>query len=801
MTDAFLSFEDARRWVVWRPEERNGGQVTKVPCNADGTPVDITNPTNWLTRLEAEGGIRELVANDVAAGLGIVLGDLGDDQHLCGADLDSSLSRDGIPFMLTLPMREQLLGLGYTGDDIRNLTPQQANEILAPNGHLADWAQKILDVLRTYAEISPSGHGLKAFFYVAAHMVRDFLDRIGVPAGSWGTKRGIPGLSSANHGPAIEVYCAHRFFTVTGRLWSPAQQRIALVTSVQLAELAKLIPKRSTPGRPGGGPGSPSGELDNSRSGKAWRAALALHAGSFEEMCDGLHNHADPEIREWANEVDDRQLQRLWDRGAGKVVEREAALAERLSDWERQHPFPDPDEGEPSPSPEPPSILAPDTGAGVNLRDFYAYMPQHNYLFAPSREPWPAISVDARIPPVAVLDPEGNPLLHKKGKHKDEPVEIAASEWLDKHQPVEQLIWAPGEDMVIRGRLVSEGGWVKRRRVSVFNLYLPPQLPHGDPEKADPWVEHGKKIYPEEHEHIFRWLAHRVQHPAAKINHALVLGGEQGIGKDTLLEPVKRTIGPWNFREASPSQVMGRFNGFLKAVILRISEARDLGETDRYKFYDHMKAYTAAPPDVLRCDEKNLREHAIINCCGVIYTTNYKAEGLYLPADDRRHYVAWSHFKKEDFAADYWGELWRFYDNGGDRHVAAYLAQLDLSDFNPKAPPPQTTAFWEVVNTNRTTEDIELADVLDAMGNPEAITLLNVALKAGELGLHDLDTWLRERKHRRILPGRFATHGYVPVRNPYADDGLWRITDRRQVIYARLDLPPTKRQDAAKALT
>jgi hypothetical protein len=49
-------------------------------------------------------------------------------------------------------------------------------------------------------------------------------------------------------------------------------------------------------------------------------------------------------------------------------------------------------------------------------------------------------------------------------------------------------------------------------------------------------------------------------------------------------------------------------HGFLKAVILRVNEARDLGEFDRFQFYDHMKAYTAAPPDVLRIDQKHLRK-------------------------------------------------------------------------------------------------------------------------------------------------------------------------------------------------
>ena len=187
-----------------------------------------------------------------------------------------------------------------------------------------------------------------------------------------------------------------------------------------------------------------------------------------------------------------------------------------------------------------------------------------------------------------------------------------------------------------------------------------------------------------------KWCAHRVQRPHEKINHALVLGGKQGIGKDTLLEPVKYAVGPWNFNEVSPQQVLGRFNGFLKSVILRVSEARDLGEFDRFAFYDHMKSITAAPPDVLRIDEKNRQEYAIPNVCGVIITTNHKSDGIYLPADDRRHFVAWSDLDKSAFDAAYWTELWQWYERGGFDVVAHYLQNLDLTGFNPKAPPPQT---------------------------------------------------------------------------------------------------------------
>ena len=87
--------------------------------------------------------------------------------------------------------------------------------------------------------------------------------------------------------------------------------------------------------------------------------------------------------------------------------------------------------------------------------------------------------------------------------------------------------------------------------------------------------------------------------------------------------------------------------------IRRGSEAHDLGEVNRFSLYEHLKTYTAAPPDVLRVDEKHLREYAVWNVCGVVITTNHRLDGLYLPPDDRRHYAAWSARTKADFDDGY----------------------------------------------------------------------------------------------------------------------------------------------------
>jgi hypothetical protein len=432
------------------------------------------------------------------------------------------------------------------------------------------------------------------------------------------------------------------------------------------------------------------------------------------------------------------------------------------------------------------------SGEGVSLDDFHAFMPMHNYIFAPSRETWPGSSVNARIPPIPVFDAQGKPVLNNKGEQET----MGAATWLDRNRSVEQMTWVPGLPMLIRGRLIDGGGWIERNGVTCFNLYRPPSIKAGDATKAGPWIDHGCRVFGPDADHIVKWLAHRVQCPQQKINHALVFGGQQGIGKDALLEPVKRAIGPWNFDEVSPQQVLGRFNGFLRNVILRISEARDLGDIDRFAFYDHMKTFTAAPPDVLRVDEKHLREYSIPNCVGVIITTNHKTDGIFLPPDDRRHFVAWSDLKSEDFPPGYWNTLWDWYGKGGDQHVAAYLAALDISAFDPKAPPRKTPAFWDIVDASRAPEDAELADVLDGLGNPDAITLERIANHASG----EFQSWIKDRKNRRLIPHRIERCDYVSVRNDGAKDGLWKVHGARQVIYAKKALSIRERIDAANKL-
>ena len=101
------------------------------------------------------------------------------------------------------------------------------------------------------------------------------------------------------------------------------------------------------------------------------------------------------------------------------------------------------------------------------------------------------------------------------------------------------------------------------------------------------------------------------------------------------------------------------------------------------------------------------------------------------------------------------------------------------------------------MTANCAPEDAEIADALDALGNPQAVTLEQIATRASG----SLPDWLRDRRNARQVPHRMEAAGYVAVRNP-ADksDGRWKVRNKRQVIYARKELSMRDRHVAAAAL-
>jgi hypothetical protein len=207
------------------------------------------------------------------------------------------------------------------------------------------------------------------------------------------------------------------------------------------------------------------------------------------------------------------------------------------------------------------------SGSGIQLSDFWAYMPMHNYIYAPTRALWPAGSINSRIPPV------------KSGAND----EIEASSWIDKNRPVEQMTWVPGLPESSRtGYSTKAGGSTgpafaastnTSRRQSFQAMRIAPIVGLPICGSSIPTTPNTS-------------LAGSRIASSGRTRRSIMLSCSAAApvsARIPLLEPVKHAIGPWNFQEALPAQVLGRFNGFLKSVILRINEAHDLGEFDRFR--------------------------------------------------------------------------------------------------------------------------------------------------------------------------------------------------------------------------
>lgn len=133
------------RWVVWRYESRDG-KPTKVPHSVRGGLASSTDERTWTTFDEA--------------------------NHARGAF-------DGVGFVFAK-------GDGFVGIDLDDCVH---------NGELSKDAAAIVAGFDTYAEISPSGSGVKLFMR--------------------GTLEGKTRRRDVKRG--IEMYCEGRYFTVTGR--------------------------------------------------------------------------------------------------------------------------------------------------------------------------------------------------------------------------------------------------------------------------------------------------------------------------------------------------------------------------------------------------------------------------------------------------------------------------------------------------------------------------------------------------------------------------------------------------------
>ena len=218
-----------------------------------------------------------------------------------------------------------------------------------------------------------------------------------------------------------------------------------------------------------------------------------------------------------------------------------------------------------------------------------------------------------------------------------------------------------------------------------------------------PWLDHAKLLIPDdvEREHVLDVMAYKLQHPEVKINHAILHGGDEGCGKDTLWYPfIWSVCGPGlrNRGLVDADGINSRWGYALESEILILNELKEPEAKERRALSNKLKPIIAAPPDTLTIERKGLHPYDMVNRLFVLAFTNDPVP-LSLPSQDRRWFCIWSHapkMAKADAAA-----LWKWYKGGGLQAVGRWLADRDVSAFNPKAMPPWTDYRTRLIETGR----------------------------------------------------------------------------------------------------
>ena len=232
---------------------------------------------------------------------------------------------------------------------------------------------------------------------------------------------------------------------------------------------------------------------------------------------------------------------------------------------------------------------------------------------------------------------------------------------------------------------------------------------------VEPWLAHCRVLVPETEEldHVLDVMAFKLQHPEIKINHAVLHGGDQGSGKDTMWAPfIWSVCGPHlkNRGLLDNDTMSSQFGYALESEILILNELKEPDAKERRALANRLKPIIAAPPDMLTINRKGLHPYQMANRVFVLAFSNDPVP-ISLDSQDRRWMCIWSHAPrmKPETAA----QMWAWYRTGGFEAVSAWLMARDVSAFNPGATPMMTEFKLNLVENGRSTAESYLVEAMN----------------------------------------------------------------------------------------
>jgi len=238
-----------------------------------------------------------------------------------------------------------------------------------------------------------------------------------------------------------------------------------------------------------------------------------------------------------------------------------------------------------------------------------------------------------------------------------------------------------------------------------------PPVAAGD---VTPWLDHCRVLVPEPAElaHVLDVMAFKLQHPEVKVNHAILHGGDQGSGKDTMWAPfIWSVCGPHlkNRGLLDNDTMSSQFGYALESEILILNELKEPDAKERRALANRLKPIIAAPPEMLSVNRKGLHPYQMANRVFVLAFSNDPVP-ISLDSQDRRWFCIWSQAPR--MTPDAAAKMWAWYKAGGFAAIAAWLLARNVSAFNPGAAPMATEFKMNLVEHGMSIAESYLVDLM-----------------------------------------------------------------------------------------
>lgn len=378
-------------------------------------------------------------------------------------------------------------------------------------------------------------------------------------------------------------------------------------------------------------------------------------------------------------------------------------------------------------------------------------------------------------------------------------VNIMNGQLLSKGQFVDKfrLVKAEAANMVIGGNfrqvdkttfLPNGDTFINEDGLKCLNIWQNPQTVPLEG-NIDIFMNHVKLIFPDEFQRniLFDWLAFNIQFPGIKILWALLIIGDEGIGKSFFGHIMKKILGERNVGFPTMEELHEPYTAWQKNKQLIVVE--EMMAKGKVELMNKLKPIITQPTTQIR--EMRMTSYSAYNRFNILSYTNHD-DALLINDKDRRYGIIKSMLER--LSPEYYQMLWDWIKEKRNlQSVHHFFMFRDISKFNPNAAAPETQAKRDMVSIGKSSLEEWISDGVALRTWPFNRDILNIPhLKDKRVcpnGFEKISNYRWAQALRKSGASQYGNDGNPVKLSNKSMARMWIIGDQKQIL---LNSTPTE---------